>query len=1478
MVILSESVPMGMMLGLQGKGSSFALGGNPRSGARTPPPKAKRIKGAEVNARLQPGTFSKLQQTNTSGRRPYTSEGRMRSSPPVLPPPAAAATAADEVVEPDEEPEEPPGEMAHMTVDDMVQEAHTAEQRLLEEQAEAREAEHRARQLQEWYGRMGNLIERLEETPPVLIPEDAPPPEYFELRKGGAAEDFLRQLQDAELRKQVAVERLVGELEATNRGGSEVFHSIASNLSVCTSSLAELEKGQSDVIFDLAALVDAHDSADGGALAEEERRAQLARANARLDAIRAQVENGRRALKQAADELAAAAEREAEARAKALEPPPLPPVDVEKEKLKQKVAMLTGKLGNAASFMEALVAGVARDADAQLQEARDSAEAAIDKARAAAEGAGGASAAGLTDLKSVRKALIEQQLKTEEERQRADALQAKLDELAVDELVASATAEAEATAAAAMVEARAEWDAARVELQTNLEEARELLTLQTSATAEAEEHKDRLQERVDELSADVAEMRPKARKDKDEIESLTSKLEIVNGRLSAAEGKVALLEKAAGGDAEAAAAAEAAARAAEVAAASQGADAAAAHAQIETLQRQLQDSSEEVEKLKAALEAAEGRAREMADKHGATADEAAAAAAAVAEAAAATAAAEVKKAEAAAARASELEAALAEANAALAEKQSVNPFDMYKAQAGLTAQLDDAKAQIDALQRELEAAHVEAALDAAVGRTAHEAAAQQLLLDRQGDVERERREAVAAAASAAAEAEAARAKASQLQEALTAARREAETAKEMARIAAAQADEEVDLEAAAAAAEAQIEAANFAMAKAVAAVAQAASAVAQQIATAEQQRLRDATAKLLEKAERVQHAERKIGSIRTKLRQRSADRRRRHEEEKGRQGKVDRASSAGPRKEAAEAAGGGGTPDDATAAQEAAAQEFAALQAAMQFEIEQLEAQTRKWKEDADAERAKLQGELSKAHADEKARKEAEEARLAMEAKGAEGAAAEAAAAVSRAAAAEEAQQRAEAEAARLRDELAASHAAQKAADESCAEAARSYAEARADLAAVEGEKTRLAATLEQQTRAAGGSAAAVESLRAELRAVVSTQADTMAQQQRKLGEALAAAVAPIRKTGMPIPSHFSSLAASVKKRLARAEEMVAASASAEATTHAGVADGAGGAPPVAALVGELAQELGGAVGALQTAVLAAATAAAATPPPAIHLPPLPALEPEEPPKPPSADELRHGNAVLQRRLKAVMRDLEHIKNQGGPKAASAERATHEVTRLMHEHDLLRQSRVASTLKHMSVAQELRLVRAEQARLDAEETDSPEAAYVRGMERQLKDDLVKYGRLRDEYLLAERQGWERILGAVTHISASTAEARAYRNGSEPWRKLNLHVGSDSPPGRLGGGRPGGPRNRYSASTGRFNEKPEPPPKPTGEGRPFTSPAKIGSPGGGALPRPSSVPNSLLYNTGPLRTGTNQLFMLPHGLGWQSRSPGTPPQK
>ena len=323
--------------------------------------------------------------------------------------------------------------------------------------------------------------------------------------------------------------------------------------------------------------------------------------------------------------------------------------------------------------------------------------------------------------------------------------------------------------------------------------------------------------------------------------------------------------------------------------------------------------------------------------------------------------------------------------------------------------------------------------------------------------------------------------------------------------------------------------------------------------------------------------------------------------------------------------------------------------------------------------------------------------------------------------------------------------------------------------------------------------------------------------------------------------------------------------------------------------VGELAQELGGAIGALQTAVLAAAVAAAATPPPPIHLPPLPALlEAEEAPQkpPPTADELRHGNAVLQKRLKGVMRDLAQISQQGGPRAAGAERATHEVTRLMAEHDVLRQSSVASGLKHLAAEHELRLVRAEQARLDAEEATSPEAAYVRGMERQLKDDVVRYGRLRDEYLLAERRGWEQLLGAVEHISASTAEARAYRNGSEPWRKLNLQVSTvnDSPPGPgpgrhrgLGGGRPGGPRSRYSSSTGRFNERSEPPPKPTGEGRPFTSPAKIGSPGGGGgLARPASVPNSLLYNTGPLRTGTNQLFMLPHGLAWQTR--GASPQK
>ena len=137
---------------------------------------------------------------------------------------------------------------------------------------------------------------------------------------------------------------------------------------------------------------------------------------------------------------------------------------------------------------------------------------------------------------------------------------------------------------------------------------------------------------------------------------------------------------------------------------------------------------------------------------------------------------------------------------------------------------------------------------------------------------------------------------------------------------------------------------------------------------------------------------------------------------------------------------------------------------------------------------------------------------------------------------------------------------------------------------------------------------------------------------------------------------------------------------------------------------------------------------------------------------------------------------------------------------------------------------------------------------------------------------------------MTHVSAPTpGAARAYRDGPEPRRKLNLHVGNDAPPGRLGGGLPAGgpvsfPRHRYPSSTGRFNEKPAPPPRPTGEGRPFTSPAKIGSPGGGGgLARPSSVPHSLLSGTGQLRTGTNQLFMLPHDLA-QVRSFGTLPRK
>ena len=117
---------------------------------------------------------------------------RRAHRPSTAPAPAAAApsTAAEEDVFDEEE--EPQGEMAGMSVGDFVEEVKMAEAKLLDEQAAEREAAYRAKQLEEWYGRVGHLIRSLDETPPELQDAHAPPPDMLELPRDGPGARVLR--------------------------------------------------------------------------------------------------------------------------------------------------------------------------------------------------------------------------------------------------------------------------------------------------------------------------------------------------------------------------------------------------------------------------------------------------------------------------------------------------------------------------------------------------------------------------------------------------------------------------------------------------------------------------------------------------------------------------------------------------------------------------------------------------------------------------------------------------------------------------------------------------------------------------------------------------------------------------------------------------------------------------------------------------------------------------------------------------------------------------------------------------------------------------------------------------------------------------------------------------------------------------------------------------------------------------------------
>ena len=179
----------------------------------------------------------------------------------------------------------------------------------------------------------------------------------------------------------------------------------------------------------------------------------------------------------------------------------------------------------------------------------------------------------------------------------------------------------------------------------------------------------------------------------------------------------------------------------------------------------------------------------------------------------------------------------------------------------------------------------------------------------------------------------------------------------------------------------------------------------------------------------------------------------------------------------------------------------------------------------------------------------------------------------------------------------------------------------------------------------------------------------------------------------------------------------------------------------------------------------------------------------------------------------------------------------------------------------------------EQARLDLEETGgSTDLAYLRHLERQMQDDIVRWARRLDELQLAQQRGWEAITTAVRHVMP--AEARSFHQGLEPWRgdpptwratRLSVAGGALRP--GSSGGASAVPR---TPTTGRSCGASSPTLGAPSDRRPMTSPAGMsrarepiyvnGRPASVQMARPASQP--FLYTVGPLRHGKNDIFM--HG--------------
>ena len=452
----------------------------------------------------------------------------------------------------------------------------------------------------------------------------------------------------------------------------------------------------------------------------------------------------------------------------------------------------------------------------------------------------------------------------------------------------------------------------------------------------------------------------------------------------------------------------------------------------------------------------------------------------------------------------------------------------------------------------------------------------------------------------------------------------------------------------------RVQQANEAMASALQAASAAAAAVAAQFDSAAAARLQDAASKLVERTDRLQAAERKIGVIRTKLRERSAGRRRQLPQQDRasspvRMGSASRrgspaqvavrspASRRASRSSSPEVMHGEVVPeeeDEVLRAWREEDGELKGLRDELQREVDGLEGVA----QSADVEVAAVLASRSASPAVDMAAGSA--------GAGSAGSAARPASALRTASpppmgvggppeAVGVVEEVSVEQLQLLQGKLSDALDARRAAEEKAMEQA-------GRLGAAQAEAAELGSRLREQQVLAGGASAAAAELRQKLCMMVAKQAEAMVVRQATLLDALDAAMAP--HLSEDVPSYFSALVSSGRARLDRSRQLVETAA---AESKAGGGAEGGVARPVTELVHDLAAQLGSTAGALQTVVLGAARAAAEA-----------AAEPQMSTLPPL--EYGQGDVLLQKRLHAVRKDLDQLAQRAGASSAAA-RAQHEV-------------------------------------------------------------------------------------------------------------------------------------------------------------------------------------------------------------------------